>query len=120
MRRAVWRVTLVSAVLVIFVVAGVAQGGSAAAPTTVKLTLKEFSYTPKTVTVPAGPTRFVITNGGTIEHDFIIDALKIKSGLIKPGQTVTIAVTLKRGTYQAYCDVPGHKEAGMTLTIMVK
>ncbi|HYM69927.1 MAG TPA: cupredoxin domain-containing protein [bacterium] len=100
---------------------GVAQSGYAAgAPATVQIGAKEFAFTPKTVTVGSGVARFVITNGGTVEHDFVIDALKTKSPLIKPGQTVTVLVTLKPGTYQVYCDVPGHKELGMVLSIVVK
>lgn len=99
---------------------------SAAQVTTIKIAQKEFAFTPKTVTVAAGPARFVLTNSGTIEHDFMIDALGVNSGLIKPGATVTIPpagkspLVLKKGTYQGYCMVPGHKELGMVITIDVK
>lgn len=123
MKRTLWQ--LLSAVIVIGALAGVGAV-SAAQVTAIKITQKEFSFAPKTVTVAAGPARFVLTNAGTIEHDFMIDALGVNSGVIKPGATVTIPpagrppVILKKGTYQGYCMVPGHKELGMVIKIEVK
>lgn len=123
MGRTVWHAIAIS--IVIGALAG-AGAVSAAPVTTIKITQKEFSFTPKTVTVAAGPARFVLTNAGTIEHDFMIDAVGVNSGMIEPGATVTVPpvgkppIILKRGTYQAYCMVPGHKEAGMVLTLVVK
>lgn len=126
MQRIVWRATFVSAVVAALMCAGLALSQAAAPAATVKITLKEFSFTPETLTLAPGPVRFVLTNRGGIEHDFMIEALKVDSGMIKPGQTVTIPVAgrppvmLKKGTYHAYCMVPGHKEAGMAMAIVVK
>jgi uncharacterized cupredoxin-like copper-binding protein len=64
--------------------------------------------------------QFVVTNAGAVEHTFVIDALKVKRPTIKPGQAATVSVNLKPGSYQVYCDVPGHKELGMVSTISVK
>ncbi len=123
MQRSVWQVIAASVIVGALLSAGAASAASVAV---IKITQKEFSFTPKTVTVPAGPARFVVTNGGTIEHDFMIDALGVNSGMVKPGATVTIPpagrppVVLKKGTYQGYCMVPGHKELGMVITVAVK
>lgn len=95
-----------------------ALGGSGAAQ--IKVTAKEFVFTPKVVSTSAGQVQFVVTNTGTIEHTFVSDELKIKSRPIKPGQTVTITATAKPGTYKFYCDIPGHKEIGMTATLTAK
>jgi plastocyanin len=38
----------------------------------------------------------------------------------KPGKVSTVTVTLKKGTYEYYCPVPGHKEAGMKGTLTVQ
>ena len=46
--------------------------------------------------------------------------LKVKSGPIKPGQSMTITATAKPGTYKFYCDIPGHKELGMVATVTAK
>ncbi|MHB8731148.1 MAG: cupredoxin domain-containing protein [bacterium] len=123
MGRSVWHAIAVS--IVIGTLAGV--GAASAAPvTTIKITQKEFSFTPKTVTVAAGPARFVLTNVGAVEHDFTISDLGVQTGMIKPGATVTVPpagkppIVLKKGIYQGYCMVPGHKELGMVITIVVK
>ncbi|MGH2373310.1 MAG: plastocyanin/azurin family copper-binding protein, partial [bacterium] len=38
---------------------------------------------------------------------------------VQPGKSKTIEVDLKPGRYQVVCTVPGHREAGMTLTLEV-
>ena len=37
----------------------------------------------------------------------------------QPGGSSKVTVTLKPGTYQFYCPIPGHKEAGMEGTLTV-
>jgi uncharacterized cupredoxin-like copper-binding protein len=39
--------------------------------------------------------------------------------IVTPGSKSTIIVTLKPGTYEYYCPVPGHKAAGMKGTLVV-
>jgi plastocyanin len=85
-----------------------------------KITAKEFVFAPKTLTAAAGPVQFLVTNTGVVEHSFVSDVLKVKSGPIKPGQTMAITATTKPGTYKFYCDIPGHKELGMVVTITAK
>jgi hypothetical protein len=38
---------------------------------------------------------------------------------IQPGQSATLAVTLKKGAYDIFCPIPGHKALGMNVTINV-
>lgn len=106
------------------VVAGLVMGGlgpsPAASAVQAKVAAKEFAFLPKALTVPAGTVQFVVTNTGTIEHTFVVDALKVKSPPIKPGQTVTLTATARPGTYQVYCDIPGHKEIGMVGVLTVR
>lgn len=92
------------------------MGGS----TQERIVASEFSFTPKTIVAPSGQIQFLVTNRGSIEHSLVIDALKIKSGLIKPGKTVTITATAKPGAYVVYCDVPGHKDIGMIGQLTIK
>jgi nitrite reductase (NO-forming) len=107
-------------VVALGVVVLAATAAGAAAPYKVHITLKEFAFVPKTITVPAGPVQLSATNAGTVEHTLVIPALKVKSPPIKPGQTWTVTLTIPKGTYQGYCDVPGHKELGMVLTVVAK
>ena len=39
--------------------------------------------------------------------------------IVAAGKTSTVTVTLKKGTYEFYCPVPGHKQAGMEGTLTV-
>ena len=38
---------------------------------------------------------------------------------IQPGQSANLAVTLKKGAYDIYCPIPGHKALGMNVNINV-
>src|SRR5579875_2892790 len=107
-------------VVALGVVVLAATAAGAAAPYKVHITLKEFAFVPKTITVPAGPVQLSATNAGTVEHTLVIPALKVKSPPIEPGQTWTVTLTIPKGTYQGYCDVPGHKELGMVLTVVAR
>ena len=39
---------------------------------------------------------------------------------IDPGQSATLAVTLKKGAYDIFCPIPGHKALGMNVNISVR
>ena len=60
-------------------------------------------------------------NTGAALHNFSIDSLKIDVD-VNPGETVDIVIPAGTapGTYDFYCNVPGHKEAGMVGTLIVK
>ena len=59
-------------------------------------------------------------NKGPLEHSFVVDELGVKLERVPPGQTGSVSFTPRAaGTYAYYCDVPGHKEAGMTGTLTV-
>ncbi len=83
----------------------------------------------------------MLRNKGTIEHDWAIMKIPTmgmqesssggheKSGMNKPelhvnarmGQSAQVEFTpTQPGTYQIYCTVAGHKEAGMVGTLVVK
>jgi len=62
-----------------------------------------------------------LTNNGLAPHTFDIDALGVDSGEIPPGGTGTVTFNSGApGTYEFYCKVPGHKEAGMVGTLIVQ
>jgi plastocyanin len=81
----------------------------------------DIRFEPDTLTIPANvDVTLVIYNSGMLEHDFVIDAAGINSGAIAGGQSVDLTLNLPPGTYQYYCSVPGHKEAGMVGTLIVE
>jgi plastocyanin len=58
-------------------------------------------------------------NDGVLEHNFIIDEFGIDN-LLQSGDNVAISFTPEQpGTYEFYCNVAGHLEAGMKGTITV-
>ena len=94
------------------------SASSSPAGAVVDLTGKEYSFAPSTLEVSAGRTTFRFTNQGAADHDFRIDALHIHLDA-QPGETAEATVTLKPGTYESYCSVPGHRQSGMHGTVTV-
>lgn len=43
-----------------------------------------------------------------------------RSKIVNPGGTTSVSITLKKGTYEFYCPVDGHKAAGMKGRLIVK
>lgn len=66
----------------------------------------------------AGKVTFEIENEGALPHDLAI-AGGPKSKLVSPKAKATFTATLKAGTVEFYCSVPGHKQAGMDVKVKV-
>jgi nitrite reductase (NO-forming) len=96
------------------------QAAAANLPTEVTVTASEFRFNPNSLQLPAGRKVSVrLYNSGTVEHDFTIDALGVKISTAA-GKTAAGDFTVdKPGTYDFYCSIPGHKEAGMRGTLSV-
>ncbi len=95
-----------------------------AAPSTgtaINLFAVDISFSPKDLTIPANTDVSVtVTNNGVLQHDFVLDEAGVDSGLLNGGESATVIINLPAGTYQFYCSVPGHKEAGMVGTLIVE
>lgn len=93
---------------------------SAAAETTVEITGYDIGYQPTEFTIPANTdVRVVVHNAGQLTHNFSIDKLNI-SATLNPGETGEVTINAPAGTYTYYCDVDGHRQAGMVGTMIVK
>src|SRR5918911_393455 len=90
---------------------------------TVEVAEREFSIQPNAIRLSQqGTYVFRVTNNGKITHAFAIEGNGVdeKSADVQPGKTVSITVRLaKKGTYQAYCPIDGHRSKGMLATITV-
>jgi uncharacterized cupredoxin-like copper-binding protein len=99
------------------------QGTTTQAPaaTNVDVSETEFKITLGQTPTAAGTYNFVVKNDGKIQHDFVVsgNGVNEKTSLLNPGQSETVKVDLKPGTYDVYCSVPGHKQAGMDLKLTV-
>jgi FtsP/CotA-like multicopper oxidase with cupredoxin domain/plastocyanin len=104
-------------------VAVVATGGSSATTAgaePVAVTLSEFKITPSTISAPAGPVKLKVANTGSVAHNLTIAALNKKTADLNAGATDTLDLgTLKEGTYEVICNVPGHADSGMKATLVV-
>lgn len=71
--------------------------------------------------VSAGRVSFDVVNDGKIPHDFVIkgDGVDEKTSTLAAGDSATLTVDLKPGTYDVYCSIPGHKEAGMDVKLTI-
>jgi len=81
----------------------------------------EFKIALPKVAVHAGRVSFDVQNDGKIPHDLVVEGNGVdeKTPLLDAGQSKTLSVDLKPGTYDLYCSVPGHKEAGMDVKLTV-
>ena len=126
-----------------------ACGLTSAAPTATQffaVTAKEFGFAPAQLTVTSGqPVELTLQNTGAVEHDWSVveidlagnptateatggghmtgdmhDAPKLHVAAGPAAQGKLTFTPSKAGTYEVFCTVAGHKEAGMVGTLMVK
>jgi uncharacterized cupredoxin-like copper-binding protein len=102
-----------------------AEGGTPTTNTTTTAAVtfdvvaQDIFFEPKEVTIPADTDVTVnLPNEGAAPHNFSIDALGIDVD-IAPGATEQVVINAPAGEYEFYCNVPGHKEAGMVGTLIV-
>src|SRR5207244_4119708 len=96
---------------------------SAAAASTqsrsIDVTLGDMFIKPSSVSVPAGtPLVFHVTNTGAITHNFTLGTGGATPD-IAPGGSAELKAGPFSSSLQAYCSIPGHKQAGMVMTINV-
>jgi uncharacterized cupredoxin-like copper-binding protein len=73
-----------------------------------------FRFDPESATAKAGTLHIKQENDGATIHTFVIDEADFKLTDDDEGD-----VDLAAGEYTFYCDVPGHREAGMEGTLTV-
>ncbi|MDF3041594.1 MAG: hypothetical protein K0Q71_4300, partial [Thermomicrobiales bacterium] len=86
----------------------------------VEVVSHDIFFEPDEITIPAdSDVTFTLPNEGAAPHNFSIDELGIDVDQA-PGATEQIVVNAPAGTYEFYCNVPGHREAGMVGTLTVE
>jgi uncharacterized cupredoxin-like copper-binding protein/mono/diheme cytochrome c family protein len=97
-----------------------AAGEAPDAATAQNVTSFDIYFEPKEITIPANTdVPFTLPNDGAAAHNFSIDELGISIDLA-PGSTEETVINAPPGTYEYYCNVPGHKEAGMVGSLIVE
>ncbi len=97
--------------------AGGGAGGQAVADIVAKAPLH---FEPPELAVPAGPVKVTLKNEDTQLHTLVVEGQpKFKKLETTGGQSATETLEVGPGTYTLYCDVPGHRAAGMHTTLKV-
>jgi plastocyanin len=92
-------------------------GGGEVAGTEFTVVSQDIAFDPKELAVPADTEVTVkLPNEGALPHNFSVDALSISVD-IAPGAEESTTLTAPAGAHEYYCNVTGHKEAGMVGTL---
>ena len=95
---------------------GGADSNRADAPT-VDIELGNYVITPNLVTIGTGVVNLHVTNTDSIEHNLTVGGRGTRN--LAPGQEQTLSVDLEVGSYNMWCDVPGHAAMGQNGTLVV-
>lgn len=98
-----------------------AAATGAATGRTVMVKEKEYRIMLPTRLSP-GTYTFKIADTGRYTHQLEIDGPGVsdrKSSAVTPGATTSLTVTLRKGTYQVYCPIDGHRGLGMNTKVTV-
>lgn len=97
------------------------SSNSTSTGTPVTAQLSDFHIKLSTEEFRPGPYTFTATNTGSHEHALEIEGPggENRSKTVEPGQSTTLTVTLKSGSYEVYCPIDGHKDLGMKTHITV-
>jgi plastocyanin len=92
-------------------------GGGGASGKTIDVTLKDFSIdVASTGSLAPGTYTFHVTNNGPSSHNLTINGPGVSdkaTPTFAAGGSMDLTVTLKNGSYDLFCSVPGHKQLGM-------
>ena len=99
-----------------------APASAASKPTTVKAVETDFHIALSKSSFKAGKYVFVVQNKGQTTHALKITGPGLTNAAskdVQPGQTTKLNVTFKKGAYDVFCPIPGHKAEGMNVNISV-
>lgn len=83
----------------------------------------QLAYSTKSLSAKAGKVTIDFSNSAPLSHNLTVES---PSGSVVgatptfQGGSKTLSLNLKPGTYKFYCTVPGHRQAGMEGTLVVK
>lgn len=81
----------------------------------------EFGFLPGTITVDANtPVNLILVNTGSLLHDLTVQDIGFQIVATGGDRVTGGLVTETPGTYEFECSIPGHAQAGMTGTLIVR
>lgn len=100
-----------------------ASSPAAGGTTAVTATETEFHIALSMKSFSPGTYKFTAVDQGHLQHNLVINGPGVNqaktAGLLSPGQSASVTVTLSKGSYDIFCGVPGHKAQGMNVEITV-
>lgn len=97
-----------------------AAGGGGGEAAAVEVVSYDIYFEPEEFTIPADTDATVtLPNEGVALHNFSVDELDVSVD-IAPGATEEAVINAPAGEYEFYCNIPGHKAAGMYGTMTVE
>lgn len=95
-------------------------GGGGGAGTPVAIVGTDLKFAPTTATAPAGPVNISLKNDGAIQHNLVIEGQPgFKKLDVAPGASASGTFDAKAGEYILFCDIAGHRPAGMETKLTV-
>ncbi len=96
------------------------QSVAAGGELTLEITLGDIFVEPSSITVPAGTDlTLTVTNDGAMPHDLAL-ADGPGTPMLDPGESTEVNFGVMSESTEAWCTVPGHREGGMVLEIIVE
>lgn len=87
---------------------------------TVEVLARDIGFPDGTYATDAGRVGFVYENVGNIRHTLVIEGVDgFALNVNNKGDVDQGTVDLEPGTYSMFCDIPGHKAAGMVADLVV-
>lgn len=81
----------------------------------------DIAFDQESVTIAADTDVLIgVVNEGVMPHDLAIEDTDFITEMVSPEATDVIVVNLPAGEYVGFCTVPGHRQAGMELTIVAE
>jgi uncharacterized cupredoxin-like copper-binding protein len=136
---------LAASILGAALLAACAGSPTSTGPQTITIKAVDIAYDPATIEVAGGrPVRLTMENAGALDHDWSIKTISVRDvreinseagghdmgsmnstldlhTSAEPGGSSVLEFTpTEAGTYEFFCTVPGHKEAGAVGTLIVK
>ncbi|HET7489926.1 MAG TPA: multicopper oxidase domain-containing protein [Acidimicrobiales bacterium] len=91
----------------------VAAAAKETTPSTGIVVLSDLKITPAALSVAQGG-KLEVTNNGAIQHDLAVDGTNLVTPMLDAGAKATLDLSsLAPGNYTVYCQVAGHRAAGM-------
>ncbi|HKY13639.1 MAG TPA: multicopper oxidase domain-containing protein [Microthrixaceae bacterium] len=98
---------------------GDSSSAEESASTTVAVELSEFKIEGD-LSAPAGEVALDVTNSGTVDHNVAVEGTELTTATLGAGDSQTLELgDLEVGEYTLFCSIPGHKDSGMSATLVV-